>query len=65
MYLAPNWRKASKSGNNGGCVEVADNQPDAILVRDTKNPDDGTLHVSRANWAAFLSDLKAGHYDLT
>ncbi|MFF5172568.1 DUF397 domain-containing protein [Micromonospora sp. NPDC000089] len=50
------WRKSSKSGNNGGdCVEVADNLPGLVAVRDSKNPDGPTLTFTPATWHAFVS----------
>jgi hypothetical protein len=34
------WRKSSYSGSNGrGCVDVADNLPGIVAVRDSKDPD--------------------------
>ncbi|MER5454250.1 DUF397 domain-containing protein [Micromonospora sp. NPDC002389] len=54
-----NWRKSSYSGANGGsCVEVADNLPGVVLVRDTKDRDGGTLHFSPSNWKGFVSLAK-------
>ena len=45
METAGNWRTATYSGANGGeCVEVA-NAADAVMVRDTKNREGGTLSV--------------------
>ena len=58
------WRKASISSYNGGCVEVAANLPDVIAVRDSKRPEGGAHIVSRAVFAAFVADLKAGRYDI-
>jgi hypothetical protein len=58
------WRKARASQNNGGCVEIADNLPGVIAVRDSKRPHDGAHIVSRAAFASFIEDLKAGRYDL-
>jgi hypothetical protein len=58
------WRKARRSLNNGGCVEVAANLPGVIAVRDSKRPDDGAHVVERAIFAAFLADAKAGRYDI-
>jgi hypothetical protein len=58
------WRKARRSGHNGGCVEVAANLPDVIAVRDSKRPDDGAHVMGRATFVAFLADAKAGRYDI-
>lgn len=53
------WRKSSYSGNGGGnCVEVAPNLPDAVAVRDSKNPDGPVLIVSRDEWASFITSLR-------
>ena len=55
------WRKSSKSGNNGGnCVEVADNLPGVVLVRDSKDRDGGTLAFEPAAWHCFVELAKAG-----
>jgi hypothetical protein len=54
---ALSWRTSSYSGNNGGnCVEVA--APDAVLVRDTKDRDGGTLAFTRDAWAAFAARIR-------
>lgn len=57
------WRKSSYSGTNGGgCVEVGW-AADIALVRDTKNPTGGTLHVAPAEWSALVAEVKAGRLD--
>ncbi|MCX4473663.1 DUF397 domain-containing protein [Micromonospora sp. NBC_01655] len=54
------WRKSTKSGNNGGnCVEVADNLPGVVLVRDTKSRDGGTLAFAPAAWRGFVELAKS------
>ncbi|WP_030175669.1 DUF397 domain-containing protein [Spirillospora albida] len=41
------WRKASRSGENGGdCVELA-GVPGAVAVRDSKDPDGPVLLLTR------------------
>ncbi|MFV2115803.1 DUF397 domain-containing protein [Micromonospora sp. LOL_025] len=53
------WRKSTRSGNNGGsCVEVADNLPGVVLVRDTKDREGGTLAFAPGNWASFVNLAK-------
>ncbi|MFG1678391.1 DUF397 domain-containing protein [Micromonospora sp. NPDC049282] len=53
------WRKSTKSGNNGGsCVEVADNLPGVVLVRDAKDRDGGTLTFGPAPWQGFVDLAK-------
>ncbi|MEU5670218.1 DUF397 domain-containing protein [Micromonospora sp. NPDC047762] len=45
-----------RSGGNGGnCVEVADNLPGVVLVRDTKDRDGGTLTFSPQSWRGFVA----------
>ncbi|GAA3726430.1 DUF397 domain-containing protein [Plantactinospora mayteni] len=58
--LAPKWHKSSRSGSNqGNCVEVADNLPGRVLVRDTKDRDGGTLAFGPAAWQAFVNLAKS------
>ncbi|MDM4719790.1 DUF397 domain-containing protein [Micromonospora sp. WMMA1363] len=53
------WRKSTKSGNNGGdCVEVADNLPDVVGVRDSKDPTGPALVFGPTAWRAFVGFAK-------
>ncbi|MGX7676003.1 DUF397 domain-containing protein [Plantactinospora sp. DSM 117369] len=59
MSDEPVWRKSTRSnGSSGNCVEVADNLPVRVLVRDTKDRDGGTLTFGPAAWRAFVSLAK-------
>jgi hypothetical protein len=58
------WRKASKSGNNGQCVEVAFLDAGAVAVRDSKDPEGPVLTFTPAEWGAFLDGARKGEFDL-
>jgi uncharacterized protein DUF397 len=53
------WRKSSYSSANGACVEVA-HLPEAIAVRDSKDPAGRKLIFTRQAWAAFVESAKGG-----
>ena len=60
------WRKSSKSNGQGGaCVEVANNLPGIVAVRDSKNPDAPALVFTHAEWEAFLDGVSKKEFDLT
>ncbi|SBT54168.1 DUF397 domain-containing protein [Micromonospora narathiwatensis] len=53
------WRKSTRSsGNSGDCVEVADNLPGVVGVRDSKDRQGPVLTFSPAGWAAFVEFAK-------
>jgi hypothetical protein len=55
-----------RSGSNGGsCVEVADNLPGIVAVRDSKDRPGPMLTFTSAEWAAFVTAVKSGEFDLT
>jgi hypothetical protein len=57
------WRKSTRSGSSGDCVEVADNLPGVVAVRDSKDPDGPALTFTRSEWTAFISAAKNGEFD--
>jgi hypothetical protein len=56
------WRKASFSAS-GECVEVAE-RDGIIVMRDSKSPRGRTLRYTAEEWQTFISDVKAGKFDL-
>ncbi|MFE4799154.1 DUF397 domain-containing protein [Streptomyces sp. NPDC056708] len=64
MSMAPDlstasWRTSSYSNGDGGeCVEVADNVPGFVPVRDTKLTDSPVLPLRTASWTAFVQNIK-------
>jgi Domain of unknown function (DUF397) len=59
------WRKASRSGNAGNCVEVARNLPGIIAVRDSKDRDGPKLIFTLAEWREFRAIVRASDFDLS
>ncbi|MFI9553089.1 DUF397 domain-containing protein [Nonomuraea endophytica] len=61
---AASWRKARKSGGNGGdCLEVAPLSRGRVGIRDTERPDQAPYVVSASVWDAFLDGAKNGEFD--
>ncbi|MEV6816839.1 DUF397 domain-containing protein [Micromonospora sp. NPDC051296] len=50
------WRKSTRSNASGGnCLEVADNLPGVVAVRDSKDPTGPALAFAPAAWRAFVA----------
>lgn len=56
------WRKSTRSGAAGHCVEVA-NVPTAVLVRDSKDVDGPVLAFAAPDWSGFIAGVRAGEFD--
>ncbi|MFG2630579.1 DUF397 domain-containing protein [Streptomyces sp. NPDC048473] len=50
------WRKSSYSdGGDNNCVEVADNVPGLVPVRDSKTPAGPALVITAPAWSTFVA----------
>ncbi|GIF07146.1 DUF397 domain-containing protein [Actinoplanes siamensis] len=56
------WRKSSRSGAAGHCVEVA-NTPAAVMVRDSKDVTGPVLSFDTQDWTGFVAGVRAGEFD--
>ncbi|MDR7302790.1 DUF397 domain-containing protein [Haloactinomyces albus] len=57
------WRKSTRSGAIGNCVEIASLGGDEIAMRNSRHPDGPALIYTRAEMAAFLAGAKDGEFD--
>ena len=60
--IADDWRKASRSVNNGACVEVG-SASSRVLVRDSVNSSGTVVAYPPVAWRTFISAAKAGSFD--
>jgi uncharacterized protein DUF397 len=51
------WRKSTFSAGDGDCVEVAP-ASDAMLVRDSKNPQGPQLALPEIGWRGLLTSIR-------
>jgi hypothetical protein len=56
-FTQAEWRKSSRSGNGGNCVEVAALDP-IIGVRDSKNPAGPVLLLAPGSWARLVHGMR-------
>ncbi|MFE4018863.1 DUF397 domain-containing protein [Streptomyces sp. NPDC059101] len=57
------WFKSSYSNGEGGsCVEVRDDLPGLIPVRDSKDPHGPALVFPAGGWSAFVDAVKDGRF---
>ncbi|MFM9632808.1 MULTISPECIES: DUF397 domain-containing protein [Streptomyces] len=57
MPEQPNWRTSTYTTQDS-CIEVADNRPHTVLVRDTKDRNRPSLCLTPAAWRAFVGHVK-------
>lgn len=57
------WIMSSRSAGNGGSCVEARNNDGHIEVRNSKNPDAGTVLFTVQEWDSFLYGAKRGEFD--
>jgi hypothetical protein len=57
------WRKASRSQDQGSCVELGALAGD-VAVRDSKNPAAPAIALRRSTLSRLAAGVKAGHLDV-
>ena len=58
------WHKSSASGASGDCVEVAI-EAGSVYVRNSRHAEDAPpLEFRHDEWAAFLTGVRKGEFDL-
>ncbi|XVQ11435.1 DUF397 domain-containing protein [Spirillospora sp. CA-255316] len=63
--LAPQWRKSSYSGGEGGqCIELASLEASSVAIRDSKAPSAGHLSVAKRDLMPLVARIKAGLLDI-
>jgi hypothetical protein len=60
--LDQTWRKSTRSGSNGQCVE-ARRMGDTIQLRDSKDRSGPVLSFTLAGWTAFTAGVKGAEFD--
>jgi hypothetical protein len=56
------WRKSTRSGAAGHCVEIAEARP-AVLVRDSKDATGPVLRFGANEWKGFVAGVRNGEFD--
>ncbi|MGQ0773775.1 MAG: DUF397 domain-containing protein [Pseudonocardiales bacterium] len=55
------WRKSTRSGGAGACVEVA-TLVGITAIRDSKHPTGPALTCHPAEWTAFTTNIRSGQF---
>ncbi|MEV8505210.1 DUF397 domain-containing protein [Actinoplanes sp. NPDC051475] len=56
------WRKSTRSGAAGHCVEIA-RATAAVFVRDSKDAAGPMLEFGLPGWLEFIAGVRAGEFD--
>ncbi|WFB10390.1 DUF397 domain-containing protein [Streptomyces sp. LX-29] len=59
------WRKSTYSTGGNGCIEITEQFPGVVPVRDSKNPEGPALFFPETAWGSFIKGVKAGEFPIT
>jgi Domain of unknown function (DUF397) len=57
------WFKSSLSTPNGDCVEAAALPDGGMALRNSRDPEGGTLRFTEKEWACFAGGVRAGEFE--
>jgi len=57
------WIMSSRSSGNGGSCVEARRHAGLVEVRNSKNPEAGTVRFTTLEWDSFLDGAKKGEFD--
>lgn len=63
LLAGATWRKSSRSGKLGNCVEVARLGSGQVALRNSRCPSGPALIYTSAEVAAFVAGVKDGEFD--
>lgn len=63
LLAGATWRKSSRSGAVGNCVEVAQLGGGQVALRNSRYPSGPALIYTSAEVAAFVAGIKDGEFD--
>jgi hypothetical protein len=58
------WRHSTLATDDQDAVEVADNLPGIVALRDSRRPDGPALIFTLREWEAFVGGAKDGEFNL-
>jgi Domain of unknown function (DUF397) len=64
MQRVTGWFKSSESFANGNCVEVQFLTDGGAEMRNSRDPEAGTIVFTAREWQDFIDGVKKGEWDL-
>jgi hypothetical protein len=62
--LSESWKKSTRSGPNGQCVEARQAFTGDVEIRNSNDLSQGVMSFTPDEWAAFIEGAKDNEFDL-